>query len=88
MAHRIGVSDYCTAITGGPIVVIVAPMTTAKSISSTTVLLESVTEPMLSNRCKYNRTMQKNYTTQKSNIMQKTLHNASTATCYIVQKNN
>ena len=46
MAHRIGVSDYCTAITGGPIVVIVAPMTIAKSMSSTTVLVESVTESM------------------------------------------
>ena len=71
MAHRIGVSDYCTAITGGPIVAIVASMTTAKSMSPTTVLLESMTEPMLPNRCKYSRTMQKNYTTQKSNIMQK-----------------
>ena len=69
MAHRIGVSDHCTAITDGPIVVIVSPMTAvesmsqttaaesmspmtaAESMSPTTVLLESVTELMLSNRC-------------------------------------
>ena len=48
-AHQIGVSDHYTAITSGPIVVIVAPMTAAESMSLTTVLLESVTEPMLQN---------------------------------------
>ena len=88
MAHRIGVSDYYTAITGGPIVVIVAPMTTAKSMSPTTVLLESVTEPMLPNRCKYSRTMQKNYTTQKSNIMQKNNTMQVQPPVEKVQKNN
>ena len=36
MAHRIGVSDYCTAITGGPIVVIVSPTTAVESMSLTT----------------------------------------------------
>ena len=55
MAHWIGVSDYCIAITGGPIVVIVVPTTAAESMSQTiatesmsptTVLLESVTELM------------------------------------------
>ena len=55
MAHRIGVSDHCTAITGGPIVVIVSPTTIVESMSQTTaaesmsptiVLLESVTESM------------------------------------------
>ena len=53
MAHRIGVSDHCTAITGGLIVVIVSPTTTvesmspttaAESMSPTTVLLESVSD--------------------------------------------
>ena len=69
MAYRIGVSDHCTTITGGPIVVIVSPTiaaesmspttavesmsptTAAESMSLTTVLLELVTELMLSNRC-------------------------------------
>ena len=87
MAHRIGVSDHCTAITGGPIAVIVSsttavesmspttaaesmsqttaaesmsptiaaesmsPTTAVESMSLTTVLLESVTELMLLNRC-------------------------------------
>ena len=78
MAHRIGVSDHCTAITGGPTAVIVSPTiavesmsptttaesmsqttaaesmsptTAAESMSLTTVLLESVTELMLLNRC-------------------------------------
>ena len=55
MAHRIGVSDHCTAITGGSIVVIVSPTTAAESMSPTTaaelmspttVLLELVTESM------------------------------------------
>ena len=55
MAHRIGVSDHCTAITGGPIVVIVSSTTivelmsqttVAESMSPTIVLLESVTESM------------------------------------------
>ena len=55
MAHRIGVSDHCTAITGGLIVVIVSPTTAAESMSPTTaaelmspttVLLELVTESM------------------------------------------
>ena len=51
MAHQIGVSNHCTAITGGLIVVIVAPRTATKSMSPTTVLLEPMTEPMLPNRC-------------------------------------
>ena len=51
MAQWIGVSNYCTAITGEPIVVIVAPTTAAESMSPTTILLESVTELMLPNRC-------------------------------------
>ena len=55
MAHQIGVSDHCTAITGGPIAVIVSPTTAGESMSPTTatesmspttVLLESVTESM------------------------------------------
>ena len=37
MAHRIGVSDHCTAITGGPIAVIVSPTTAVESMSPTTV---------------------------------------------------
>ena len=36
MAHRIGVSDHCTAITGGPIAVIVSPTTAVESMSPTT----------------------------------------------------
>ena len=35
MAHRIGVSDHCTAITGGPIAVIVSPTTAIESMSPT-----------------------------------------------------
>ena len=36
MAHRIGVSDYCTAITSGSIIVIVSLTTAVESISPTT----------------------------------------------------
>ena len=36
MAHRIGVSDHCTAITGGPIAVIVSSTTAVESMSQTT----------------------------------------------------
>ena len=49
IAYQIGVSDHYTAITGGPIVVIVVPTTAAESMSLTTVLLESVIELMLQN---------------------------------------
>ena len=43
-AHWIGVSNHCTAITSGLIVVIVAPTTATKLMSLTTVLLELVIE--------------------------------------------
>ena len=36
MAHRIGVSDHCTTITGWPIVVIVSLTTAVESMSPTT----------------------------------------------------
>ena len=36
MAHRIGVSDHCTAITGGSIIVIVSLTTAVESMSLTT----------------------------------------------------